>query len=102
MVVVRDNRGDDMFKWWPSERHSKRSWCSAVWLSAERPFGGPKRSPIQQAVSGVLNRLYLGQEFRPQSDMPDMRMPANAAYISVRAIRRFRPDVSGRLRLRGT
>lgn len=79
----RDNRGDD-FAGGPLSGILNALGVPPYGSLRDRPFGGPSGSPIQQAVagSGADMDSSIRPRMRPQSDMPDMRMPANAAYMS--------------------
>jgi len=72
----RDTRGDT-FEGGPLSGILNDLGVKPYGSQMERAYGGPTTSPIQQAVTSPRPRA------RPEpSDMPDMRMPANAAYMS--------------------
>jgi len=80
----RDTRGDE-FAGGPLSQILNNIGISPYGSQRERAFGGPTTSPIQQAVagSGISQGEAISRpRIRPQSDYPDMRMPANAAYMS--------------------
>ena len=74
----RDTRGDT-FKGGPLSEILNNIGVKPYGSQRERAYVSPTTSPIQQAVSGAIPRPRI----RPEpSDMPDMRMPANSAYMS--------------------
>tara|TARA_B000000557_G_scaffold117029_1_gene94828 strand:- start:1076 stop:2128 length:1053 start_codon:yes stop_codon:yes gene_type:complete len=81
----RDTRGDT-FEGGPLSGILNNIGIKPYGSQRERAYGGPTTSPIQQAVAG--SGADIDSSVRPRirprdnmSDMPDMRMPANPAFL---------------------
>ena len=76
--------GGDDFCWWPLSGILNALGVPPYGSLRDRPFGGKwfAYSTSKVAGSGADMDSSIRPRMRPQSDMPDMRMPANAAYMS--------------------